>query len=213
FEPRADQATAPAAPHAAPAPQGRRPLPVVHDDEDFEGEDFEGEDFRGEDFRGEDEPTPVPAEAAASRVSAPVAPVAPARRPAPASGRDDYRHPALDLLAEPRGPSQASLVSADALEQNATLLEATLGDFGVRGDILAVRPGPVVTLYELEPAPGTKVSLLGVTLIFDADLHHLAIEGLAQSYVVLPPDGVPAFSDALMLALKALTRGFTLAVQ
>ncbi|MCJ2113988.1 DNA translocase FtsK 4TM domain-containing protein, partial [Methylobacterium sp. E-025] len=153
FEPRADQATAPAAPHAAPAPQGRRPLPVVHDDEDFEGEDF-----RGEDSRSEDEPTPVPAEAAASRVSAPVAPVAPARRPAPASGRDDYRHPALDLLAEPRGPSQASLVSADALEQNATLLEATLGDFGVRGDILAVRPGPVVTLYELEPAPGTKSS-------------------------------------------------------
>ncbi len=62
------------------------------------------------------------------------------------------------LLAEPRGPSQANLVSADSLEQNATLLEATLGDFGVRGDILAVRPGPVVTLYELEPAPGTKSS-------------------------------------------------------
>ncbi len=49
-------------------------------------------------------------------------------------------------------------MSTDALEQNATLLESTLEDFGVRGEILAVRPGPVVTLYELEPAPGTKSS-------------------------------------------------------
>ncbi|MCJ2049110.1 flagellar biosynthetic protein FliR [Methylobacterium sp. J-070] len=62
-------------------------------------------------------------------------------------------------------------------------------------------------------AIGNFVSLLGITLIFAADLHHLAIEGLARSYDVLPPDGVPAFSDALMLATRALTRGFTLAVQ
>jgi S-DNA-T family DNA segregation ATPase FtsK/SpoIIIE len=101
-------------------------------------------------------PRPEPA---ASRVAAPpAAPVAARRQPAPPVHPEDYALPALDLLAAPRGPSQASLVSADALEQNATLLEATLGDFGVRGDILAVRPGPVVTLYELEPAPGTKSS-------------------------------------------------------
>lgn len=62
-------------------------------------------------------------------------------------------------------------------------------------------------------AIGNFLSLLGITLIFAADLHHLAIEGLARSYVVLPPDGVPAFSDALMLATRALARGFTLAVQ
>ncbi|GJD77584.1 DNA translocase FtsK [Methylobacterium gregans] len=95
-----------------------------------------------------------------SRVAPPAAAPVPARRqPVPPPVHpDDYELPALGLLAEPRGPSAASLVSADALEQNATLLEATLGDFGVRGDILAVRPGPVVTLYELEPAPGTKSS-------------------------------------------------------
>jgi S-DNA-T family DNA segregation ATPase FtsK/SpoIIIE len=46
----------------------------------------------------------------------------------------------------------------DALAQNARLLEAVLEDFGVRGEIVKVRPGPVVTLYELEPAPGTKSS-------------------------------------------------------
>ncbi len=102
---------------------------------------------------------PRPEPPAASRVAPPAAAPVPARRaPAPPVHPEDYALPALDLLAAPRGPSQASLVSADALEQNATLLEATLGDFGVRGDILAVRPGPVVTLYELEPAPGTKSS-------------------------------------------------------
>ncbi|MCJ2133950.1 DNA translocase FtsK 4TM domain-containing protein, partial [Methylobacterium sp. J-026] len=106
-------------------------------------------------------PRPLPAqpEPAASRVAPPAAaPVAARRTPAAPIRPEDYALPALDLLAAPRGPSQASLVSADALEQNATMLEATLGDFGVRGDILAVRPGPVVTLYELEPAPGTKSS-------------------------------------------------------
>ncbi|WP_375410014.1 DNA translocase FtsK 4TM domain-containing protein, partial [uncultured Methylobacterium sp.] len=95
-----------------------------------------------------------------SRVAAPVPSPMPVRRPpVPSMSRSDaYAHPALELLAEPKGPSASSLISTDALEQNATLLEATLSDFGVRGDILAVRPGPVVTLYELEPAPGTKSS-------------------------------------------------------
>ncbi len=68
-----------------------------------------------------------------------------------------YQLPPLMLLSEPRrhaGP----LVSEDALEQNARLLEGVLEDFGVRGEIMNVRPGPVVTLYELEPAPGTKSS-------------------------------------------------------
>ena len=62
-------------------------------------------------------------------------------------------------------------------------------------------------------AIGNFLSLLGITLIFATDLHHLAIEGLARSYDVLPPDGVPAFSDALTLATRALARGFTLAMQ
>ncbi|QIJ74770.1 cell division protein FtsK [Methylobacterium sp. NI91] len=113
-------------------------------------------------------PRPAPvaheAEAAAlkpsTRVSRPL-PQAPAARPRPLEPRPEageYRLPALELLARPREAAPGSEVSAEALEQNATMLEATLQDFGVRGDILAVRPGPVVTLYELEPAPGTKSS-------------------------------------------------------
>src|SRR5829696_2743903 len=68
-----------------------------------------------------------------------------------------YQRPPLQMLSEPK-KSPVSTVSEDALEQNATLLESTLEDFGVRGEIIKVRPGPVVTLYELEPAPGTKSS-------------------------------------------------------
>src|SRR5215213_8967267 len=68
-----------------------------------------------------------------------------------------YQLPPLQMLSEPK-KSPVSMVSEDALEQNATLLESTLEDFGVRGEIINVRPGPVVTLYELEPAPGTKSS-------------------------------------------------------
>ena len=70
---------------------------------------------------------------------------------------DHYELPPLSLLAEaPKAPKNR--LNADALEQNARLLEGVLDDFGVRGEILNVHPGPVVTLYELEPAPGTKSS-------------------------------------------------------
>ncbi|MDF3060152.1 MAG: ftsK [Microvirga sp.] len=96
------------------------------------------------------------------RVAAPPAPPKPGKRlsrDAQPSLLDngDYQLPALQMLAEPK-KAQVATVSTDALEQNATLLESTLEDFGVRGEIINVRPGPVVTLYELEPAPGTKSS-------------------------------------------------------
>ncbi|MFD2227908.1 DNA translocase FtsK 4TM domain-containing protein, partial [Microvirga arabica] len=70
---------------------------------------------------------------------------------------ENYQLPQLGLLAEPKRPAGPT-ISAEALEQNAALLEGTLEDFGVRGAITKVNPGPVVTLYELEPAPGTKSS-------------------------------------------------------
>ena len=68
-----------------------------------------------------------------------------------------YVLPPLDLLAAPKASGRA-VQSADALAANATALEGVLGDFGVRGEIINTRPGPVVTLYELEPAPGIKSS-------------------------------------------------------
>jgi S-DNA-T family DNA segregation ATPase FtsK/SpoIIIE len=70
---------------------------------------------------------------------------------------DLYTLPSETLLTEAK-KSVGPVMSSDALEQNARLLEGVLEDFGVRGEIVNVRPGPVVTLYELEPAPGIKSS-------------------------------------------------------
>ncbi|MFC5386654.1 DNA translocase FtsK [Aquamicrobium segne] len=68
-----------------------------------------------------------------------------------------YEFPAAELLQEaPEG--QGYYMSQERLEQNADLLESVLEDFGVKGEIIHVRPGPVVTLYEFEPAPGVKSS-------------------------------------------------------
>jgi S-DNA-T family DNA segregation ATPase FtsK/SpoIIIE len=70
---------------------------------------------------------------------------------------DGYELPALNLLAAPRA-FERTAPSMDAIRENATALEHVLSDFGVRGEIINARPGPVVTLYELEPAPGIKSS-------------------------------------------------------
>ncbi|TVR98822.1 MAG: DNA translocase FtsK [Rhodospirillales bacterium] len=71
---------------------------------------------------------------------------------------DSYRAPPFDVLrAAPPGSLTESL-NREGLEENARLLASVLEDFGVRGEIVKIRPGPVVTLYELEPAPGTKSS-------------------------------------------------------
>jgi S-DNA-T family DNA segregation ATPase FtsK/SpoIIIE len=70
---------------------------------------------------------------------------------------NDYELPPLGLLAKPNG-ARRTVISDEALEQNARMLENVLADFGVRGEIINVRPGPVVTLYELEPAAGVKSS-------------------------------------------------------
>jgi len=65
--------------------------------------------------------------------------------------------PSLELLDPPPAISVPKLDKA-ALEANARLLESVLDDFHVKGQIVAVRPGPVVTMYELEPAAGIKSS-------------------------------------------------------
>jgi S-DNA-T family DNA segregation ATPase FtsK/SpoIIIE len=70
---------------------------------------------------------------------------------------DSYQLPTLDLLSPPPKESRQQIDRA-GLERNARLLETVLEDFNVRGDIVEVRPGPVVTMYELEPASGIKAS-------------------------------------------------------
>ncbi|KMK65571.1 DNA translocase FtsK [Puniceibacterium sp. IMCC21224] len=68
-----------------------------------------------------------------------------------------YELPPLNLLMNPDTITRHHL-SDEALEENARMLESVLDDYGVKGEIVSVRPGPVVTMYELEPAPGLKAS-------------------------------------------------------
>ena len=70
-----------------------------------------------------------------------------------------FQLPPLSLLqATGRATRRAETMNEAALEQNARLLETVLGEFGVHGEIARINPGPVVTRYELDPAPGTKTS-------------------------------------------------------
>ncbi len=73
------------------------------------------------------------------------------------ANRVEFELPPLGLLENPATIQRLHL-SDEALEENARLLEAVLDDYGVKGEIVSVRPGPVVTMYELEPAPGLKAS-------------------------------------------------------
>ncbi|EJC74769.1 DNA translocase FtsK [Rhizobium hidalgonense] len=90
----------------------------------------------------------------------PVAAVLPSPRRVAKPERIDasgYEFPPRALLQEP--PERlGEIMSQETLEQNAGLLESVLEDFGIKGEIIHVRPGPVVTLYEFEPAPGVKSS-------------------------------------------------------
>ncbi|WP_095204827.1 DNA translocase FtsK [Mesorhizobium carmichaelinearum] len=103
-------------------------------------------------------PAPVAQEEAvqapAVRVSAPLPK---AGKIVPATTGEAYELPSEELLQQPP-EGQGFYMSQERLEQNADLLESVLEDFGVRGEIIHVRPGPVVTLYEFEPAPGVKSS-------------------------------------------------------
>lgn len=70
----------------------------------------------------------------------------------------NYEKPELALLQTPPKKKQDSSLSTEVLRHNAQLLESVLEDFGVRGEIKEWHPGPVVTLYELEPAAGIRSS-------------------------------------------------------
>jgi S-DNA-T family DNA segregation ATPase FtsK/SpoIIIE len=94
-----------------------------------------------------------------SRAAAETAAVAPAPRPleAPQDGSPSFELPGLDLLARPKGGNGIAM-SKPQLDEVSRQLETVLDDFGVRGEIIDAKPGPVVTLFELAPAPGTRAA-------------------------------------------------------
>ncbi|WP_426612472.1 DNA translocase FtsK [Bradyrhizobium sp. McL0616] len=122
---------------------GGRAAPSISpqsEDEDHEDEHEEEEDE-------EEEEAPA---ARAPRKKA--APKAPSKK-----SSDKFELPSVSVLAAPKAGDRQPLSKAE-LEANSRALEGVLQDFGVRGDIVKAHPGPVVTLYELEPAPGIKSS-------------------------------------------------------
>jgi len=146
----------------------KRPV-FHHDDDEAEVHEYQDDD-EGAYHLDEDAPQAAPRESVAatrlaerqkSRVQRDARVAAPKRsdkQPALNLASGEYQLPALGLLAEPITVKDTHTLSDDALEENARMLEAVLADFGVKGRINAVRPGPVVTLYEFEPAAGVKSS-------------------------------------------------------
>jgi S-DNA-T family DNA segregation ATPase FtsK/SpoIIIE len=144
-----------------------------HHDEDDGDHDYEDDDegayHLDADAPGSLRPEPIAGTRAAdklaerqkTRVQRDAAKPTPRRadkQPALNLSSGEYQLPGLDLLSEPPPHKDTHTLSDEALEENARMLEAVLTDFGVKGRITAVRPGPVVTLYEFEPAAGVKSS-------------------------------------------------------
>ncbi|UWQ21710.1 DNA translocase FtsK [Jannaschia sp. W003] len=169
---RADAAPAaaaePVAPAAPVAPVRRVPVapeapapraePEADDEALFEApaafEAVDAPETPATPIRRDRAPAPAPAPAPAEARATP----APAPRPAPAAATDcDFELPPRALLADPASVERHVLPD-DKLQENARLLESVLEDYGVKGEIVSVHPGPVVTMYELEPAPGLKAS-------------------------------------------------------
>ena len=153
---------APAREKAAPKPEVRTPAPApdaaVAPDQDADGPQTAYDDLPP----WEDEPAPA-ARAAPRAVEPRVAAV---KAPKPRKEDVDQQAfvfdrpegafdlPPLGILTKPA--QRVGSVDEDSLKQNAKMLEGVLQEFGVRGVIDQIRPGPVVTLYELVPAPGVK---------------------------------------------------------
>jgi S-DNA-T family DNA segregation ATPase FtsK/SpoIIIE len=151
---------------AAPAPSG---LAVIDEDDDDEG--LDALNWMRDDDPDDGAPAPAALRPPLAADRRPIVQTPAKKAPAPSSRAlaeaqprlrfDDpapaYELPPLSLLSSPVTVQRHQL-SHEALEENARMLESVLDDYGVKGEIVAVRPGPVVTMYELEPAPGLKAS-------------------------------------------------------
>ena len=128
------------------APAGRDEDGHDHEDQDDEAH---GHHDDGEDETDDEEEAPA--------ASAPRKKPAPAAKPAAKKPASKFELPSVNVLSAPKAADRKPLSKAE-LETNSRALEGVLQDFGVRGEIAKANPGPVVTLYELEPAPGIKSS-------------------------------------------------------
>ena len=140
------------------------------DDEEYEEEDEESEEETDEEESDEEEEEPTTLRSRKKDAAGGIKVVRPARDESKAAKKkkgaqtqldlkqpSEWEIPPVDLLQEAPAQVEDNL-DENALRKNAELLQNVLSDYNVRGDIVSIHPGPVVTLYELEPAPGTKTS-------------------------------------------------------
>src|SRR5712691_4471204 len=107
----------------------------------------QGEDDLDDEDEEEEDDEEIPAARAPRKKAAPKTP----------ARKSWFELPPVSVLTAPKASDRQPLSKSD-LDTNSRALEGVLGDFGVRGEIVKAHPGPVVTLYELEPAPGIKSS-------------------------------------------------------
>jgi len=132
------------------------------------------------------------------------APTKRAKQAALSFASGEYELPPLSLLTELQHTRDESAFTDESLEENARMLESVLSDFGVKGRIMAVRPGPVVTLYEFEPAAGVKSS----RVISLADDVARSMSAVAARIAVIPGRNVMGIElpnqTREMVSLRAL---------
>lgn len=144
-----------------PAP---RRAPVIISDEDEEGEEEEDGEEEEQQEDSEDDQGPL----RATRTKSNIKVVASRKQKGKVKSRQlslslsedsgEWELPTLDLLAEAPEVDSRGETDQSGLRKNAEMLQSVLNDFNVEGEIVSIHPGPVVTLYELEPAPGVKTS-------------------------------------------------------
>jgi S-DNA-T family DNA segregation ATPase FtsK/SpoIIIE len=110
-----------------------------------------------------DEPYIEPIKSARGTNAIPVVTPQTTKKPAPnvnqqkfTSSDGEWVFPGLNLIQETPPSAETTQDSPEILREKAEMLESVLADFKVEGEIVSIHPGPVVTLYELEPAPGVK---------------------------------------------------------
>jgi len=137
---------------------GRKAPSLTHDEAEDENEDEEEED--------DDEEEDSAELRAPRRKPAPIKVISPQKKQKTkrqsslplAAGSVEWELPPPDLLQELPQEAMDEQLDEASLRQNAVLLQSVLKDFNISGEIASIHPGPVVTLYELEPSPGTKTS-------------------------------------------------------
>ncbi len=151
-----------------PAPRQKRAPAVSSDEEEEEEEeeyeeeeDSDEEEEEEEEVEEEEEESPRALRARKAKV------VAPKKQKSKGKNRQlslsldsdgEWELPTLDLLTDPPAADSRAESDQSGLRKNADMLQNVLNDFNVEGEIVSIHPGPVVTLYELEPAPGVKTS-------------------------------------------------------